>query len=54
MEYKIDVYEIDENNLNRFALGRLSRKTLFVFGVNPSTADDKSPDRTIRKVMGFC
>ena len=31
----------------------MSEKTLFVFGVNPSTADDKKTDRTIKKVMGF-
>ncbi|TDQ57411.1 hypothetical protein EDC45_1472 [Mesocricetibacter intestinalis] len=53
MEYNIDVYEIDETNKYRFALGSLSEKTLFVFGVNPSTADDKKPDNTIKKVMGF-
>lgn len=53
MDYKIDIYEKDEDNLFRFALGSLSEKTLFVFGVNPSTADDQEPDRTIKKVMGF-
>lgn len=53
MEYIIDIYEIDELNKYRFALGSISEKTLFVFGINPSTADDKEPDPTIRKVMGF-
>ena len=53
MNYKIDVYEIDELNQYRFVLGSISTKTLCVFGINPSTADDKTPDHTIRKVMGF-
>lgn len=53
MKYEIDIYKIDEDNKHRFALGSLSEKTLFVFGVNPSTADDKKPDKTIKKVMGF-
>lgn len=53
MQYEIELYEIDENNTHRFALGKISEKTLFVFGVNPSTADDKEPDRTIKRVMGF-
>ena len=53
MEYKINIYEVDVDNKNRFALGSLSENTLFVFGVNPSTADDKKPEQTISKVMGF-
>lgn len=53
MEYKIDIYEKDKDNLFRFALGSLSERTLFVFGANPSTANDQTPDMTIRKVMGF-
>lgn len=53
MEYKIDIYEKDKDNLFRFALGSLSERTLFVFGANPSTANDQTPDMTIRKVMGL-
>lgn len=53
MEYNIDIYETDDLNKYRFALGSLSEKTLFCFGINPSTADDKVPDQTIKKVMGF-
>lgn len=30
MEYKIDIYEKDKDNLFRFALGSLSERTLFV------------------------
>lgn len=29
------------------------KKTFFVIGLNPSTACDKTPDNTIRKVMGL-
>ena len=47
MEYIIDIYETDELNKYRFVLGSISEKTLFVFGINPSTADDKEPDPTI-------
>lgn len=53
MEYNINVYETDDLNKYRFALGSLSEKTLFCFGINPSVADDKVPDPTIRRVMGF-
>lgn len=53
MDYKIDVYEADELNQYRFVLGSISAKTLCVFGINPSTADDKNPDPTIKRVMGF-
>ncbi|MFB6349179.1 DUF1643 domain-containing protein [Moraxella sp. ZJ142] len=53
MDYQIDIYKTDELNHHRFALGSVSKKTLFVFGINPSTADDKQPDPTIKKVMGF-
>lgn len=53
MEYQVDIYEIDELNKYRFALGSLSEKTLFVFGINPSTADDKTPDPAIKNVMLF-
>ena len=42
MDYKIDVYEADELNQYRFVLGSISAKTLCVFGINPSTADDKT------------
>lgn len=53
MQYNIDIYKIDDENQHRFMLGSLSEKTLFVFGVNPSTADDKKPDPTIKKFMFF-
>lgn len=53
MDYDIKIYETDEHNLYRFALGKLSKKTLFIFGINPSTANDKEPDPTMKQVMAF-
>jgi hypothetical protein len=53
MEYNITHYKINSNNTCRFVLVSSGKKTLFVVGLNPSTADDKKPDRTIRRVMGF-
>jgi|LSQX01.3.fsa_nt_gb hypothetical protein len=51
MDYRIDIYDGDEKN--RFVLGNKGKKTLFVIGLNPSTADKNKPDRTISKVMGI-
>ncbi len=53
MDYNIELYKKDSKNEYRYALGVLSERTLFVIGLNPSTADEQSPDPTIRKVMGF-
>lgn len=53
MDYKITHYKINSNNTYRFVLGSSGQKPLFVIGLNPSTADDKKPDKTIRRVMGF-
>lgn len=53
MEYKITHYKINSNNTCRFVLGSSGQKPLFVVGLNPSTADDKKPDRTIKRVMRF-
>lgn len=53
MQYNIEIYETDKLNQYRFALGSLSEKVLFVLGVNPSTADDKEPDPTMKQVMYF-
>ena len=54
MEYKISIYEVDAKDEYRFALGHMTDNTLFVFGVNPSTANDKEPDQTIKSVMRLC
>lgn len=42
-----------EGDTIRFALLKDGEQMLYVFGVNPSTATDKKPDRTMQKVLGF-
>lgn len=44
-----------KGNVNefRFSLTKEGNKTLVVFGVNPSTANEQNSDPTITKVMGF-
>ena len=37
----------------RLMLKKNGEKPLLVLGLNPSTADEKKPDATIRKIMGF-
>ena len=49
--YKI--YEIDENDHVRYALGNKKGKTLYVIGVNPSTATDIQLDPTVTNVKNF-
>lgn len=51
MEY-IDIYQQGDET-NRFVLGKQGRNPLFVIGLNPSTADVKKSDPTMRKVMGI-
>jgi len=53
MEYTITHYTINSDNTCRFVLGTYGVKPLFVVGLNPSTADDKVADSTIKRVMGF-
>lgn len=53
MSYTIDFYERNEGNTLRFILGKTGCKALFVIGLNPSTADDSKPDRTISKILKF-
>lgn len=48
-----EIYDHDRQNHNRYALGSKGKKTLFVFGVNPSTATDTYADPTIRNVKLF-
>ena len=48
-----EIYDHDHQNHYRYALGNTGKKTLFVFGVNPSTATDKISDPTIRNVKIF-
>ena len=42
----------DADNV-RYLLYKKGERVMFVFGINPSTANDSSPDNTIRRVMGF-
>lgn len=42
----------DKDNV-RYALVQKGERTLYVVGLNPSTADDKKADLTMTKIMGF-
>lgn len=53
MNYEINLYKISKDNSSRFLLGNVGNKTLFVVGLNPSTANEEKPDLTLSKVMGF-
>jgi len=53
MEFQPTIYFNNSDNTSRFALGTEGINPLIVIGINPSTADDKVPDQTIKKVMGF-
>ncbi len=48
-----DIYENNQDNSARFALGRTGETPLFIFGINPSTANDQILDATMKKVKGF-
>lgn len=52
MEYQIKQMIGDEKT-HRYVLASRCAKPLVVIGVNPSTANEKYPDPTVRKVMGF-
>lgn len=53
MKYEPTIYINNTDNSCRFALGTEGIKPLIVIGINPSIANDKTADPTIRKVMGF-
>lgn len=54
MDYDIKIYNPQPTSKKfRFTLGTLGDQTLFTIGLNPSTADDHKPDRTVTKVMRF-
>jgi hypothetical protein len=38
---------------NRFSLIQEGSRTLYVIGLNPSTANESKPDATMKKVLGF-
>lgn len=59
----LDIYEIDDVNEHRYLLGKRGFRQVLVLGVNPSTATDQTPDKTLSNVMkildshgydGFC
>lgn len=50
--YNFITMKTDADNV-RYSLERKGKRMLYVFGVNPSTATDKKPDRTMQKVLGF-
>lgn len=54
MKYDVKIYEPSKTNPHlRFILGTEGSKPLLVIGLNPSTANDRDPDPTMRKVIGF-
>jgi serine/threonine protein phosphatase 1 len=53
MVYKINTYINNDDNSARFVLGYDNTNPLIVIGVNPSIADDKIPDATMRRVLGY-
>lgn len=54
MDYNIVIYQPSITDPDqRFVLGTGGTKPLVVIGLNPSTTDDRMPDPTIKKVIGF-
>lgn len=53
LPYSISIYDTNENNSCRYALGSEGNRTLHAIGLNPSTANDQKPDQTISKILGF-
>ena len=47
------IYERTKDNKARYILGEKGKKTLVIFGVNPSTADDKKLDATVTRVTRY-
>ena len=44
------IYDYDRNNTVRYTLGRRGIKTLYCFGINPSTATPEKLDPTVNRV----
>jgi len=45
------IYVNNDDNSIRYALGTKGKKTLFCFGINPSTAEPNNLDNTLKKVQ---
>jgi hypothetical protein len=54
INYETTIYnpKVTDKKL-RYALGTIGKNTLFVIGLNPSTANEKKTDLTVSKVMKF-
>jgi len=48
--YDSPIYSISSDNKYRYALGTKGEKTLYCFGVNPSTATPEKYDPTVKRV----
>lgn len=53
ISYEINIYPNSNNNNERYILGKLGKKPLIIIGLNPSIANDKEPDMTMKKIIGF-
>lgn len=53
MKYSINTYINNLDDSCRFVLGHDSANPLIVVGINPSIANDKQPDATMRRVLGY-
>lgn len=47
------IYENNSDNTSRYVLGTKGNNPLFVFGINPSTAEPNNLDPTLRRVSSF-
>lgn len=52
MEYK-NISIVGNTDSVRYLLKKEGKQILYVIGINPSTANEEKPDRTIGRVMGF-
>ena len=52
MEYK-NIKMVGDTETVRYLLKKEGKRILYVIGINPSTANEEKPDRTIGRVMRF-
>ena len=53
MKTQFDIFHSNPENTLRFTLGKKGNKPLFIFGLNPSTADENTSDTTITRVKKY-